>query len=216
MKSWNILAKLNNTLTTHLKLTYPFITSISILALIAFPTFFLWLPRTEILWLDITCTIAAIGLLIIHFNQSLSASFLSIYWLFFIILCFPFNFTYNLFVNNHSIGYELGEITMLMAIFTMIPSTLLALIILLSGIVVAILVFFINQVSLYIPINLHETFFWYLLAIILGFIFSAQRNKNYQKEKRQARQLEVMKNQLTYLDRNDSIKEAILAIAHEA
>lgn len=215
MKLGQTLAKTNDILTVYLKLTYPLIMPIAILALIAFPTFFILLSKTEILWLDITCTIADLGLLINRLNGFLHSNFLYIYWFCFIILCFPFNFTYNLFVNSHNIGYELGEIIMLMAIFTMIPSTLLTFIVLFLGISIATIVFFISQASISLPTDLNHTFPWYLLAMILGFIFSAQRNQNYQKEKLQTQQLAIMKNQLAHLDRNDSIKEAILAVAHE-
>jgi signal transduction histidine kinase len=188
---------------------------IGILGLVAYPSFYFLFPKTEILWLDMICTLACIVLLLVKRLSFLKLHYLYLYWYFFLILCFPFNFTYNLFVNPHNTGYELGEMIMLITIFSIISDTVLIIILQSIGIGLAVILFFLHSGRVFIPTDVQATIPWYILGMVLGLILSHRRNSKVKEERIDTKNLEQEKASLAFLSRKDSIREAILAVAHE-
>ena len=159
--------------------------------------------------------LACVALFVCKYHSSLTKKYLPLCWLIALLICFPFNFTYNLLINPHNIGYELGEMIMLLVIFAMLSDTLLLIIMQGIGITLAVLVFFLYTSNIFIPTTISHTLPWYTLGIVLGIILSNRRDQSYRKERIVTTAINQEKDTLAFFLRKDSIKEAILAIAHE-
>ncbi len=208
-----LLFKLTSYLAFNLRTTLHFATPMALLGLVAFPVFYIVMPRTEQLWLDLTCTLACVVLL--FSKNKLKLHSLVIVWYLFLILIFPFNFSYNLLVNPHDSGYELGEMIMLITVFAMISDTLLIILLQVFGIGAAAILFFLQSGKVFIPADVQAALPWYILGMILGLILSNRRNRNVKQERIYTKFIEQEKESLAYLSRKNSIKEAIMAVAHE-
>ena len=209
----NIIYLCNSYLVDNLRNTLHLIVPFTLLGMVGFPMFYLVMPKTEKLWLDIVCTLACGVVFVLKFK--LKERHLVLIWLLFLMLVFPFNFSYNLLSNPHMSGYELGEMTMLITVFATISDTVLIVLLLGFGIGLAAGLFFIISGKIFIPTDLQVTLPWYMLGMILGLMLSSRRNRSVKEERINTKIIEQEKESLAYLSRKDSIKEAVLAIAHE-
>ena len=210
-----IFSKLNDYIEFTLQSTLQYITPFMVLGVLAFPIFYVLYRHTEILWLDIVLTLVCLLMLLYKHVPIISSKYLTLAWFFSLLILLPFNFTFNLLLNPFGIEYQLGEMVMFMVSIGLIANMTLLFVFHCSGIVAAVVVFFVYTVSIAIPANIYHMLPLYILGVLLSGILVGRREENHQMSRIKKEHIIEEKDIMSDSSRKISVREAIYAVAHE-
>ena len=155
-----------------------FVTPFAILIIITCPILFTLFRDTEKLWLDGGMWILSIILLLYKHVKWISKKYLPFYWLVFLIICFPSNFSYGLLCQPDDVNYILGEMFMFMVVPIVVADVWMILVILLIGIYLAIVLYNSSFIYLSVPKDIDQVLALYILGIVFGIVLAHKKGSD--------------------------------------
>jgi signal transduction histidine kinase len=209
-----MLSQLTLSFRRHIEDTYQLIIPMMLVGIVAYPTFHVFYTQVETTYIDTICTLCCILMLYLRLSHYKDREWVVYFWFSVFIILFPFNFTYSLLVNPN-LSNQLGEMLMILVVFSIIRNYVLVLAIHLIGNLLAYTLYIFVKGTYVISLAMTDVLPWYLLAIVLGAILSNRTEARELKQNREKAVVNREKDSLSSLSRKDSVQEALLSVAHE-
>lgn len=172
------IEKVNDFITERLEESMQFLTPFGILITVLCPILFILFYDTEELWLDGGMWVLSIILLLYKHTQWLNKKCLPVYWLGFLIITFPFNFSYGLLCQPDQTTYALGVMFMLMVIIIVVADIWMILLILLIGTYMALAAYSGSVIHLKLPGAIEKFLALYIVGVIFGVVLAYKKGND--------------------------------------